>query len=129
VRKGAATREEIYAEFSKDYVGDEAAKEKKWSRDKLDLRRLGIPILFHEEEGENGVYVVDPTSSSLPRLEFEPEQAAVIWAAGQAALRTHDHPLRGDLEVALRKLVVGARGLPPRAGNLAAAVGLPEPGA
>ena len=120
VRKGAATREEIYAEFSKDYVGDAAAKEKKWTRDKRDLRRLGIPVLFQEEEGENGVYVVDPTSSSLPRLEFEPAQAAVIWAAGQAALRTHDHPLRGDLEVALRKLVVGARGLPPRAAALEA---------
>jgi proteasome accessory factor B len=118
VRKGAATREEIYAAFSKDYVGDEAAREKKWTRDKRDLRRLGIPVLFQEEEGENGVYVVDPTSASLPRLEFEPAQAAVVWAAGQAALRTHDHPLRGDLEVALRKLVVGARGLPPRAAAL-----------
>ncbi|HET9594052.1 MAG TPA: WYL domain-containing protein [Anaeromyxobacteraceae bacterium] len=118
VSRGSATREEIYAEFPDDYVGDDAAKEKKWTRDKNDLRRLGIPLLFREEEGEKGEYVVDPTSASLPRLDFEPAQAAVIWAAGQAALRTHDHPLRGDLEVALRKLVVGARGLPPRAAAL-----------
>jgi predicted DNA-binding transcriptional regulator YafY len=33
-------------------------------------------------------------------------------------VRTHDHPLREDLEVALRKLVVGANGLPPRAATL-----------
>ena len=53
-----------------------------------------------EEVGEKGVYLVDRTSCALPKLEFEPEQAAVIWTAGQAALRTHDHPLRDDLEVA-----------------------------
>jgi predicted DNA-binding transcriptional regulator YafY len=118
VRKGEATREELYAAFSKDYGSDAVANEKKWTRDKRDLRKLGIPIVFVEEEGEKGVYLVDRTSCALPKLEFEPEQAAVIWTAGQAALRTHDHPLREDLEVALRKLVVGAKGLPPKAATL-----------
>ena len=51
---------------------------------------------------------------TLPRLEFSPEEAAVLWTAGQAALRTDDHPLSEDLETALRKLAVGAKGLPPR---------------
>ncbi len=118
VWKGETTREELYAAFAKDYGSDADANEKKWTRDKRDLKRLGIPIVFVEEEGENGVYVVDRSSCMLPKLEFEPEQAAVVWTAGQAALRTHDHPLRDDLEVALRKLVVGAKGLPPRAATL-----------
>jgi len=118
VQKGEATREEIYAAFSKDYVSRAGAKEKMFTRDKLDLKKLGIPIVFLEEEGQKGVYVLDRTSCTLPKLEFEPEQAAAIWMAGQAALRTHDHPLRDDLEVALRKLVLGAKGLPPRAATL-----------
>lgn len=118
VKKGEATREEIYAEFSRDYDGDAAANEKKWTRDKRDLKKLGIPVHFVEEEGEKGAYVVDPTACTLPRLEFAPDEAAVLWMAGQAALRTHDHPLHDDLEVALRKLALGAKGLPPRAAPL-----------
>jgi proteasome accessory factor B len=119
-KKGSATRDEIYAEFSADYSGDESAREMMWTRDKRDLRGLGIPIVFAEEEGEKGVYIVDPTSCTLPKLEFAPEEAAVLWTAGQAALRTHDHPLHDDLEVALRKLVLGAKGLPPKAATLEA---------
>jgi proteasome accessory factor B len=118
VKKGEATREEIYAEFSRDYSGGAAANEKKWTRDKRDLNKLGIPIHFVEEEGEKGVYVVDPTSCTLPKIEFAPDEAAVLWMAGQAALRTHDHPLHDDLEVALRKLALGTKGLPPRAAPL-----------
>ena len=113
-----ATREEIYRAFPDDYAGKASAREKKWTRDKSDLRKLGIPIVFLEHEGEQGAYLVDAISCTLPRLEFAPEEAAVLWTAGQAALRSHDHPLRDDLEVALRKLVVGARGLPPKAAVL-----------
>jgi proteasome accessory factor B len=53
----------------------------------------------------------------LPRLEFTPDEAALLWAAGAGALRLSDHPLRDELESALRKLVVGAKGLPPRAAH------------
>jgi len=113
-----ATREEIYEAFPGDYSGKPDAREKKWTRDKLDLKRLGIPISFLEDEGEHGAYLLDPSACALPKLEFTPEEAAILWTAGQAALRTHDHPLRDDLEVALRKLVVGAKGLPPRAASL-----------
>jgi proteasome accessory factor B len=117
-RREPLTREEIFAAFPQDYTGNDAAREKKWTRDKLDLKRLGIPVGFLEEEGEHGAYLLDPSACALPRLEFTPEEAAVLWTAGQAALRTHDHPLRDDLELALRKLVVGAKGLPPRAAAL-----------
>jgi len=119
-RREPVTREEIYAAFPDDYVGKADACEKKWTRDKQDLRRLGIPVGFLEEEGESGAYLLDPSACAMPRLEFSPEEAAVLWTAGQAALRTQDHPLHDDLEVALRKLLVSAKGLPPRAATLEA---------
>jgi proteasome accessory factor B len=119
-RREPVTREEIYAAFPDDYAGKADAREKKWTRDKQDLKKLGIPVGFLEEEGESGAYLLDPSACALPRLEFTPEEAAVLWTAGQAALRTHDHPLRDDLEIALRKLAVGAKGLPPRAAALEA---------
>lgn len=117
-RREPVTREEIYAALPDDYRGTSQAREKKWTRDKQDLRRLGIPLGFLEEEGEHGAYLLEPSDCALPRLEFTPEEATVVWTAGQAALRSHDHPLRDDLEVALRKLAVGAKGLPPRAAAL-----------
>jgi proteasome accessory factor B len=119
-RREPVTREEIYAAFPEDYTGKPEACEKKWTRDKQDLRRLGIPVGFLEEEGEHGAYLLDPSACAMPRLDFTPEEAAVLWTAGQAALRTQDHPLHDDLEVALRKLLVGAKGLPPRAATLEA---------
>ena len=123
------TREQIYEAFSDDYVGGDAAREKKWTRDKNDLHRLGIPLIFEESEGKEGAYLVEPNACTLPRLEFSPEEAAVLWTAGQAALRTDDHPLSEDLETALRKLAVGAKGLPPRAALLEADWGATPPSA
>lgn len=128
-RAEPVTRAQIYEAFPADYTGSEAAREKKWTRDKNDLHRLGIPLVFEEAEGEEGAYLVETGACTLPRLEFSPEEAAVLWTAGQAALRTDDHPLSEDLETALRKLAVGAKGLPPRAALLEADWGAAPPSA
>ena len=114
------TRHEIYEAFPDDYHGSAAARETKFTRDKDALLALGLALQFDEGEGENGAYVLDVSSSFLPSLSFTPEEAAVVWAAGQAALVNHEHPLAEDLETALRKLAVGARGMPPRAATLEA---------
>ena len=124
-RREPATREEIYAAFPDDYAGKPEAREKKWTRDKQDLRRLGLPVGFLDDEGDRGGYLLEASACSLPRLDFTPEEAAVVWTAGLAAMRADDHPLRDDLEIALRKLVVGSKGLPPRAASLDAEA--PEP--
>jgi predicted DNA-binding transcriptional regulator YafY len=126
-RAEPVTRREIYEAFPDDFAGKPAAREKKWTRDKLDLRRLGIPVQFLEEEGAEGAYLVEASACTLPHLQFTPEEGAVVWTAGQAALRTHDHPLSDDLETALRKLAVGAKGLPPRAALIEADWTVPEP--
>lgn len=123
------TREEVYDAFPADYTGSAAAREKKFTRDKQDLEALGIPVRHVADLGENGAYVVDAGQAFLPRLEFPPHEAAALWLAGQAALRNHDHPLQGDLELSLRKLAVGAAGLPPRAATLEVDAAAPEPAA
>ncbi len=51
----------------------------------------------------------------LPPIDLTPDEAAAVWTAGVGALRLSLHPLHEELEIALRKLVVGAKGLPPRA--------------
>lgn len=121
------TREEVFEAFPDGYSGTAAAREKKFTRDKADLESLGVPVRHVADLGENGAYVVDTGAAFLPRLEFPVQEAAAVWLAGQSALRSHDHPLRNDLEVALRKLVVGARGLPPRAATLEVDGVVPEP--
>jgi predicted DNA-binding transcriptional regulator YafY len=109
------TRRQVYEAFPADYRGAPAAAEKKFSRDKDALRRLGFNIDVVPLGRNDTGYSIDPRSCALPAIEFTPEEAALLWTAGTAALRLSRHPLREDLESALRKLVVGARGLPPRA--------------
>ena len=111
------TRERIYDAFPDDYRGKPDAKERKFTRDKDALKRLGFPIdkVDLGKRDEQVGYVLDARSCSLPPIELTPDEAALVWTAGIAALRFSDHPLRDDLESALRKLLVGAKGLPPRA--------------
>ncbi|WP_242344111.1 helix-turn-helix transcriptional regulator [Anaeromyxobacter terrae] len=112
------SRAQICAEFPADY-GDpkSASAEKKLSRDKDALRELGFNLETEElsvKEGQVG-YSIDAHASLLPPIELTQEEAAAVWTAAVGALRFSDHPLRDELESAVRKLVVGARGLPPRA--------------
>ncbi|HTP28002.1 MAG TPA: WYL domain-containing protein [Anaeromyxobacteraceae bacterium] len=127
-QRDPVSRVAIYEAFPDDYRGSDAAREKKFTRDKEALLSLGIALRFVEEEGGQGAYVLDLTSSFLPALSFSPEEAAVVWAAGQAALVNYDHPLADDLETALRKLVVGAKGLPPKAASLETDRAAEDPG-
>jgi predicted DNA-binding transcriptional regulator YafY len=116
-RSEPVTRAQIFAAFPDEYSGRPDTAEKKFTRDKDALRRLG----FHLETEDLGTreeqvgYSIDARSSSLPPLDLAADEAAALWTAGAGALRLSRHPLRDELESALRKLVVGARGLPPRA--------------
>jgi predicted DNA-binding transcriptional regulator YafY len=103
-------RADLVDAFPDDYAGSPAAVEKKLNRDQEALRRLGVALRHAEDERER--YLVDRTALHLAPLKFEDAEAAVVWMAGRAALRAGEHPLRDDLDTALRKLTVGARGLP-----------------
>lgn len=112
------TAQRIFERFRGEYGKGETAKEKqardrKFTRDKDAVRKLGFVL----GETGDGAYLIDARSSRLPALELAPDEALAVWTAAVAALRHSDHPLRWDLENALRKLITGWRGLPPRAGE------------
>jgi proteasome accessory factor B len=110
------TRAQIYAAFPNHYRGRPDATERMFSRDKEALRRLGFNLETEEVGGEDQVgYAIEAHSSLLPPIELAADEAAAVWTAGVAALRMSRHPLGEELESALRKLVVGTKGLPPRA--------------
>jgi predicted DNA-binding transcriptional regulator YafY len=112
------TREDLLEAFAGDYHGKDEARFKKLGRDKEALERMGVALRTVEDDRAR--YLVDRTALHLANLRFEDAEAAVVWMAGRAALRAGDHPLRDELESALRKLTVGAQGLPE-------AVPTPEP--
>lgn len=110
------TRGAIYAEFSEHYRGNAESKERMFTRDKEALKRLGFNVEAVEVGGKEQVaYTIEAHSSMLQPIELSPDEAAAAWTAGIAALRLSPHPMRDELEGALRKLVVGTRSLPPRA--------------
>jgi proteasome accessory factor B len=111
------TRGQIFEAFPDAYDGKPDAAERKFSRDKDALRRLGFNLETEELGGrdEQIGYAIDARTSMLPPIDLTPDEAAAVWTAGVGALRLSLHPLHEELEIALRKLVVGAKGLPPRA--------------
>ncbi|WP_242352114.1 MULTISPECIES: YafY family protein [unclassified Anaeromyxobacter] len=119
-QSGPVTRAQIFEAFPDDY-GDpkSAGAEKKFSRDKDALRDLGFNLEIQDVSDVKYKtqlgYSIDAHASALPPIELTQEEAAAVWTAAVGALRFSNHPLRDELESAVRKLVVGARGLPPRA--------------
>ena len=92
--------------FPDDYQGgsDEAA-ERKFERDKAELLELGIPIAWvgSDEDRRDG-YVVDKDAYYLPEVGLSPQELAVLYAAGSAALASGAFPGSQDLAHALRKV-------------------------
>jgi predicted DNA-binding transcriptional regulator YafY len=111
------TRAQIYAAFPDEYVGKADTAERKFSRDKDALKRLGFNLETEELGGreEQTGYTIDARASMLSPIELAADEAAAVWTAAVGALRLSLHPLRDEMESALRKLVVGVKGLPPRA--------------
>jgi proteasome accessory factor B len=111
------TRGQIYEAFPGEYGGKPDAAERKFTRDKEALKRLGFNLETEELGGrdEQIGYAIDARTSMLPPIELGPDEAAAAWTAAVGALRLSTHPMRDELESALRKLVVGGKGLPPRA--------------
>lgn len=97
---------EIRAAFPDDYGGPSTeASERKFERDKAELLELGIPIAF--VSGDDDVpdgYVIDKNAYYLPEVGLTPDELAVLYAAGSAALASGAFPGRQDLAHALRKV-------------------------
>lgn len=127
---------QIRAAFPDDYGAaftDEAA-DRKFERDKSELLELGIPLRFVEavDEDEPAGYVVEKGAYYLPEIGFAPDELAVLYAAGSAALASGAFPGGADLAHALRKIgfFAGAPLPVPRVrlelGGVAEAKDLPE---
>lgn len=92
--------------FPEDYdSGAIESAERKFERDKAELLELGVPLEYiPEEDGSGGGYRVDRAAYYLPEPDLEPDELAMLYAAGSAALASGAFPGRSDLAWALRKI-------------------------
>src|SRR5512137_1129485 len=115
---------EIQEQFPEDYggaTGDAAIR--KFERDKAELLELGIPVRWVSGDEDQGAgYVVDKEDFYLPDLKLPPEDLALLYVAGSAALAQRAFPYARDLAHALNKLSFAARA--PGASEIAAVAAL-----
>lgn len=97
---------ELRDAFPLDYgAGTADSAERKFERDKAELLELGIPISFVPADDERAAgYVIDKSAYYLPEVGLTPDELAVLYAAGSAALASGAFPGRQDLAHALRKV-------------------------
>ena len=101
------TFEEIQNAFPDDYrEGQEEAIARKFERDKADIIELGLPLRYQpEDEEEQGGYVIDRDKYSMPSLNLAPEELAMLYMVGTAALQMESMPFQRDLLLALNKIL------------------------
>lgn len=101
---------EIQEQFPEDYAGKGEAAIRKFERDKADLLELGIPVryLAGDEDLPAG-YLIEKDEFYLPDLKLPPEDLALLYVAGSAALASGTFPYARDLAHALNKLSFAAR--------------------
>jgi proteasome accessory factor B len=115
---------EIQEQFPGDYGGSSGeAAIRKFERDKAELLELGIPVRYLAgDEDLSAGYLVDKEDFYLPDLKLPPEDLALLYLAGSAALAQQAFPYARDLAHALNKLSFAARA--PGASEVAASAAL-----
>jgi proteasome accessory factor B len=101
---------DIQEQFPEDYGGKGEAAIRKFERDKADLLELGIPVRYAAgDEDLAAGYLIDKDEFYLPDLKLPPEDLALLYLAGSAALAQGTFPYARDLAHALNKLSFAAR--------------------
>jgi proteasome accessory factor B len=101
---------EIQEQFPDDYGGKGEAAIRKFERDKADLLELGIPVRWVAgDEDLPAGYLIERDEFYLPDLKLPPEDLALLYLAGSAALASGTFPYARDLAHALNKLSFAAR--------------------
>ncbi len=114
---------EIQEQFPDDYGGSGEAAIRKFERDKAELLELGIPVRWvGGDEDLAAGYLVDKEDFYLPDLKLPPEDLALLYVAGSAALAQRAFPYAKDLAHAMNKLSFAARA--PGASEVAAVAAL-----
>lgn len=102
---------EIQEQFPEDFgrsSGEAAIR--KFERDKAELLELGIPVRYAPgDEDLPAGYLIDRDEFYLPDLKLPPEDLALLYLAGSAALAQGTFPYGRDLAHALNKLSFAAR--------------------
>ncbi len=95
------------------------ALEKRFDRDKAELRALGVPIVYDAsgEHGDEG-YRIPREQYFLPDVHLTVEEAAALAVVQRYAFAAKGDPLAGALQSALRKVVVDS----PLTGAAAASI-------
>ncbi|HOX43386.1 MAG TPA: WYL domain-containing protein [Myxococcota bacterium] len=98
--------EEIQHAFPEDYgQGHEDAIARKFERDKADILALGLPLkLCLGDEYEKEGYLIERQRYGQPALDLGPEELALLFLAGSAALDLEGSPFQRDLVLALNKI-------------------------
>ncbi len=114
---------EIQEQFPDDYGGSGEASIRKFERDKAELLELGVPVRWvGGDEDLSAGYLVDREDYYLPDLKLPPEDLALLYVAGSAALAQRAFPYARDLAHAMNKLSFAARA--PGASEVAAVAAL-----
>src|SRR5512133_4312441 len=102
---------EIQEQFPEDYGSSSGeAAIRKFERDKAELLELGIPVRYAAgDEALPAGYLIDRDEFYLPDLKLPPEDLALLYLAGSAALARGTFPYARDLAHALNKLSFAAR--------------------
>ncbi len=122
---------EIQEQFPEDYSGRGEAAIRKFERDKAELLELGIPVRYVAgDEDLSAGYLIERDEFYLPDLKLPPEDLALLYLAGSAALASGTFPYARDLAHALNKLSFAARapGASEAAGLAARQLSAPEEG-
>jgi proteasome accessory factor B len=110
------SRAEIFDAIPAYRTGNPAAGERKFERDKKDLRELGVPLA--DVVGQVQAYAVEREAFELPPLDLDDEERAALVLAAEAVRGAEGLAYRDLVDEALRKLTFerpgGASGdLPP----------------
>lgn len=89
----------------KDKTVSPASLDRRFERDKLELRDLGIPLRYISENDPGGPgYVVPRDTYFLPNLSLNSNETAILAMAGRFALAGAAGPVSDALQSALRKV-------------------------
>ena len=108
-------------EIRRDVAGypegqDDAAFARMFERDKDELRRAGLTLVFDDEEQ---TYSLDTEATFANPLTLTDGEAAAIRIAGSALLQDPSFPFAGDLRLALAKLAAQSDPASPASSRLA----------
>jgi predicted DNA-binding transcriptional regulator YafY len=96
------SRSEIFEAIAAYRTGNPSAGERKFERDKKELRELGVPL--EETDPDEHTYAIDREAYELPPVQLDEEERSALLLAAEAVRGTEGLVYRELIDEALRKL-------------------------